>query len=159
MSTDYPHERAASPERSGWRCEAISKKHRDWGFHCPAVDLDFVLLEFNWGKPVAIVEYKEKGAKRPDTRSASYRALKDLADGYRKRGLPLLLVRYCKEKWWFEVTPLNQAAFEYYGEGECHTVSQREFVRGLMRMRKDKITAEDEQFLSTLPDTQAQAGP
>jgi hypothetical protein len=152
MSTDYPHERAVSSERSGWRCEAISQKHREWGFNCPAVDLDFVLLEFNWGKPVAIIEYKEKRARRADTQSWSFLALKELADGYRRRGLPFLLVRYCKEAWWFEVTPLNEAAFEYYGEGKSHRVSQREFVRGLMRMRRDKIKAKDEQFLSSLPD-------
>jgi type I site-specific restriction endonuclease len=156
MPTNYPNERVPSPERTGWRCEGISKKHREWGFHCPAVDLDFVLLEYNWGKPVAIVEYKEKASKKPDTQHPSYRALKDLADGYRNRGLPLFLVRYCERVWWFEVTSLNESAFQYYSEGESHRVSQREFVRSLMKMRKDKITAEDERFLATLSDTRTE---
>lgn len=30
-------------ERTGWRDEEISARHRIWGVNCPAVDLDFLM--------------------------------------------------------------------------------------------------------------------
>ncbi len=45
-------------ERTGWRDREISQRQRRWGFHCAAVDLDFVLVEYCVAAPVAIVEYK-----------------------------------------------------------------------------------------------------
>jgi hypothetical protein len=63
------------------------------------------------------------------------------------------MVRYCSRVWWFEVTALNEAASLYYSQGESHRVSEREYVRSLMKIRKIKISAEDERFLSTLSDT------
>ena len=47
-----------APERTGWRDEKISLRHRMWGFDCPAVDVDFVMVEFDRARVVAIVEYK-----------------------------------------------------------------------------------------------------
>ena len=32
------------PERTGWRDEKLSQRHRMWGWDCPAVDIDFLLL-------------------------------------------------------------------------------------------------------------------
>ena len=45
-------------ERNGWRDEAISLRHRLWGWDCPCVDIDFLLIEFDKSLPVALVEYK-----------------------------------------------------------------------------------------------------
>ena len=44
-------------ERSGWRDEMLSQRHRDWGFNCPAIDIDFLLIEYNSAKVKALVEY------------------------------------------------------------------------------------------------------
>lgn len=45
-------------ERSGWRDMELSGRHRIWGFNCPAVDLDFLMVEYNLGIAIAVVEYK-----------------------------------------------------------------------------------------------------
>jgi hypothetical protein len=60
---------------SGWET-ALSLRHRDWGWNCPAVDIDFILVsgdndpveggmifvEYTNHVAVAIVEYKVEGA-------------------------------------------------------------------------------------------------
>lgn len=40
----------SGPERTGWRDENLSRRHREWGFHCPAVDLGFLLIEYDTGE-------------------------------------------------------------------------------------------------------------
>ena len=32
-------------ERTGWRDEEISRRHRLWGVSCAATDIDFLLVE------------------------------------------------------------------------------------------------------------------
>lgn len=39
--------KAVAEERNGWRDERISKRHRQWGRDCPAVDIDFLMLEYD----------------------------------------------------------------------------------------------------------------
>lgn len=102
-------------ERTGWRCQDISQRHRLWGWNCPGVDLDFVMAEYNHGLPVAIVEYKANGAFIPDFNHATYRALRALADRYRDDPLPFLVAFYDPTAWWFRVMPVNQRAMQHYG--------------------------------------------
>ena len=79
--------RLVAQERSGWRDEGISLRHRKWGWDCPAVDIDFLLIEYDHGKAIALVEYKNEHAPRQrGATSASHRAIADLAS---KAGLPL----------------------------------------------------------------------
>ncbi len=120
-------------ERTGWRDEAISGRHRHWGFNCPAVDLDFVVAEFNIGKPVALIEYKHNRAREPDTRHATYRALSELADGYRNP-LPFLIAFYWPEIWAFKIMPVNATARAHFSEGEV--LCERDFVQRLYRLRR-----------------------
>ncbi len=80
-----------SSERTGWRDREISSRHRRWGFHCPGVDLDFLLIEYHRAEPVAIIEYKHHRAARPDLSHPSYRALLALAERVPK--LPFLIAR------------------------------------------------------------------
>ena len=86
-------------ERTEWRDLDLSKRHRAWGFNCPAVDLDFLMVEYNLGKAVAIVEYKHFRARWPNLQHPTYRALADLADNYNglAGGLPFFVVFYWPE--------------------------------------------------------------
>src|ERR1700676_3377212 len=99
-------------ERSGWRDQEISARHRDWGTDCPAVDIDFFLTEYNHGKPVALIEYKLYTVDTVDVSKPSYQALIDLANNYGGKGgpLPALLVFYWPVEWAFCVHPLNESA-------------------------------------------------
>jgi hypothetical protein len=42
--------RKIPPERNGWRDLEMSLRHKLWGFHCPAVDIDFLMVEYNRGQ-------------------------------------------------------------------------------------------------------------
>lgn len=122
-------------ERSGWRDEAISRRHRDWGFNCPAVDLDFLMVEYNLGCPVAVVEYKSHQAKPPVLKHPTYRALGEL---YNREGeqLPLFIARYWRDVWAFRVLAVNESAQRWLGPNKWVDMSEHEFVTGLYKLRQ-----------------------
>jgi len=78
-------------ERTGWRDQEISARHRMWGYDCPALDLDFLMLEYDQGKAAALVEFKNEKAMPIRMGHPSIRALIGLADA---ANIPLFLVRY-----------------------------------------------------------------
>lgn len=133
-------------ERTGWRDESISRRHREWGYNCPAVDLDFLVTEYNMGKPVALVEYKHFNAQVPNLRHATYRALSSLADEYSNRPLPFVVAFYWPEIWAFRVTPVNAAARDAFQPEEM--LSEYDFVRRLYWLRRLTLTHEIEGKLS-----------
>ena len=136
----------SSYERTNWRDMELSSRHRQWGFNCPGVDLDFLMVEYNLGVPVALVEYKRCTAKAPDTTHPTYRALADLANNYGFDGLPFLIARYWPETWAFRVTPLNDRATEFYETRSGLDRSEREFVADLYEMRTITV---DERVIRT----------
>jgi hypothetical protein len=122
-------------ERTGWRDQELSRRHRRWGFACPAVDLDFVLVEFGLAAPVALVEYKHFRARPVDLEHPTYRALQTLAD--REPAIPFLVARYWPESWAFSVQPANATAQQLYG---CQRhYSEAEFVATLYELRAATI--------------------
>lgn len=126
-------------ERTGWRDAGISARHRLWGFNCPAVDLDFLVAEYNIGKPVGLIEYKHFRASPPLLKHATYRALSDLADGYRNDPLPFLIAFYWPEIWAFKILPVNVSANNHFHAGEI--LCEREFVMRLYRLRRLVLAA------------------
>lgn len=87
-------------ERTGWRDEAISARHRRWGYNVPAVDLDFPLIEYDRGVCKAIIDYKHIKAHPMNGRtldtthtphiSPSFRALAGLGNrGPRGEHIPI----------------------------------------------------------------------
>ena len=134
-------------ERTGWRDAGISARHRVWGFNCPAVDLDFLVVEYNVGKPVGIIEYKHFRARDPVLSHATYRALGALADGYKDGPLPLMVAFYWPDIWAFQVLPVNTAAKGAFALNEV--LSERDFVMRLYRMRRRVLAKELADKLST----------
>lgn len=106
-------QRIVKPERTGWRDLALSDRHRQWGWDCPAVDLDFLFLEYDRGKAVAIVEYKHENARPAYPSHPTYQAMIDLGN---RASIPVFGVRYAGDYSWFRVTPLNPRAREYLHE-------------------------------------------
>lgn len=140
-------------ERTGWRCQAISNRHRQWGYNCPAVDLDFVVAEYNHGKPVALVEYKDRHAKAPDIGHPTYCALCNLADGYSGGPLPFFIATYDPEDWWFRVLPINVKAIDHYRHlAKNEVLTEQRFVRSLYLLRKSVLDQNDELAISKLND-------
>ena len=92
------------PERTGWRDAALSQRHRAWGFDCPAVDIDFLLIEYDNSEPVALVEYKHE---RAQPIRASHPSIQAIAKLGARAALPVFLVRYAEDISWWQVSPLN----------------------------------------------------
>lgn len=122
--------REVRQERSGWRDESLSRRHRDWGYDCPGVDLDFPLVEFNAGKPAALIEYKAVGAMIPNLNSPTYQALQTLANNSH---IPFMVVFYEAMHWVFKATPANVHCAKFIKR--TTTFSEREYVSLLYAMR------------------------
>lgn len=142
--------RTVAEERTGWRDVEISQRHRLWGWNCPGVDLDFVLVEYNHGKACALVDYKHEQAQPVNTKHPSLLALVDLADGYRDRPLPCFIARYRPANWMFLVTPLNEAARNHYSHCADEWIKESRFVRSLYLLRKSFLSAADEAVILKL---------
>lgn len=130
-------------ERTGWRDRDLSERHRHWGWNCPALDIDFLMVEYDSGEPAAIVEYKHEQAARQRSSHPSYRAMIQLGN---RAGVPVVAVRYADDFSWWRVVPLNKRAREYIPE--TATMTEREWVAILYLMRGRTLT--DEEWASIL---------
>lgn len=117
-------------ERSGWRDLRLSARHRRWGWDCPAVDLDFLFLEYDQGRAVALVEYKHERAAPQYATHPTYQAMIDLGT---RAGVPVLAVRYADDFSLWQVVPLNEYAKAALPERR--TMTEREWVTFLYRLR------------------------
>lgn len=117
-------------ERSGWRDLALSQRHRRWGWDCPAVDLDFLFLEYDKGKAVALVEYKHENAAPQYPTHPTYQAMIDLGT---KAGIPVFACRYAHDFSSFTVVPLNNIAQVLLIERT--TMTEKEWVTFLYHIR------------------------
>ena len=118
-------------ERTNWRDEMISKKHREWGWDCPAVDVDFLLVEYDRAEPAAIIEYKKYNAAAVNPDHPSMRALSSLGE---RAGLPFFIVRYCiDEPGNYVTTPANYVATRHLGGTVEFT--EEEYVNFLYKLR------------------------
>lgn len=143
-----------SYERTGWRDQEISNRHRQWGFNCPSVDLDFVMVEYNFGAPVAIVDYKHHLSAIPV--SESHPTMKALGSLYGIDGnqLPLLVAYYWPETWAFKVLAYNQRARELVGS-DAIELSERGWVTILYALRQQYLSkAVYSRLLDELPPSQ-----
>lgn len=133
MSVEFARRRV-SPERTGWRDEAISARHREWGFDCPGVDIDFLITEYDGGMSVAVVDYKccDRGEPRPLT-SANARALSTFSDRF-GRTLPAVVAYYWSQPYAFVAKPINDTAAFLFGS-PCEWMSERAWVQRLYAMR------------------------
>lgn len=117
-------------ERTAWRDEALSQRHREWGFNCPMLDIDFLAVEYDTGIPVALVEYKNEHAPKQLATHPSYQAL--ITVGNRAQ-LPVFAVRYATSfEWWF-IVPLNRWAKDV--QAERVKMTEREYIGFLYRLR------------------------
>lgn len=119
-------------ERSGWRDEDLSRRHREWGFDCPAVDLDFVMVEYDNAEPVALIEYKQEGAMRVAPGNPSLVAIRRLAD---RAGVYAFVVRYGENLDWYTARALNFRAKGVVPEPEGRTMAEDEYVAFLHFLR------------------------
>lgn len=137
----------------------LSDRHlRWWGDNCPAVDLDFLMCEFNHAVPVAIVDYKYWAADPEKTNERTYETLGGF---YNKHGdqLPFIVARYWPDTWAFKVLPVNSAAQGWFLDrfdtshsagGDWLALTEREYVEALYVLRGDVLTAGDQRYIERL---------
>lgn len=94
-------------ERTGWRDQEMSDRHRKWGWDCPMQDIDFLAVEYDHFLPVAIVEYKHEAAELQTLANPSYKVLANLG---RMANLPVFAVRYGTGLDWYNVVPIGGLA-------------------------------------------------
>lgn len=121
----------SAEERSGWRDQRLSGQHRKWGFDCPAVDIDFLLIEYDLSEPMALIDYKhEQNADWPPTRDANARAFARLGD---KAKVPAFYCRYAADLTWYEPVPMNDMGLVWVPEPV--RLTEMQWVELLYRMR------------------------
>lgn len=135
----------------------LSDRHRMWGHDCPAVDLDFLLCEYNHGMPVAVVDYKFHLADLGRTNQRTYETLGRLYNE-QARQLPFFIARYWPDVWAFKVKPENEAAREWISRvmsstSEWVSMTEQQYVSALYRLRKDALTVGDERYIARLNST------
>ena len=118
-------------QRTSWRDEELSLRHREWGFDCPAVDIDFLLIEYNHAKVKALVEYKKEFAYIPNTSHHTFRAIADLGD---RADIPVFLCVYSGDLTTYTVTALNDKARQWCPEDNT-VFSEYEWVKLLYDVR------------------------
>jgi len=130
-------------EATGWRDEEISRRHREYGMNVPAVDVDFLLVEYDYGKPRAIIDYKRATSTVWKRDGANLRASSRLYDEDGNQ-LPFFVARYQVEPWYYYVHAMNDAARAFMDRlGVAHEVEADEytFVRFLYALRGRQMPA------------------
>jgi|SRR5579875_3254997 len=125
----------------------LSERHRLWGFNCPAVDIDFLMVEYNHAEPVALIEYKFEFERIPDLSHPSYRAIGKLADC---SDIPFAVVSVFRDPWRFVVYPVNHLAKQKWTTGK--ELSEREYVRSLYELRNHLSEEAECEILNKLSD-------
>lgn len=120
----------AKPERTGWRDLHLSARHRKWGLACPAIDVDFLLCEYDKGKATALIEYKGEWAAKSYPSHPSYLALPNLGD---RAQLPVFVVRYSMDFTFWKIIALNSVAKKMVPERV--EVNEQLFVTWLYNIR------------------------
>lgn len=117
-------------ERTGWRDEGLSRRHRRWGWDCPAVDLDFLMLEYDHGKASAIVEYKNEHAAPQYATHPTYQAMIDLGN---RAMIPVIACRYTDDFSKWRVVPLNEFAKTFVPDRT--EMTEKQWVKLLYKIR------------------------
>lgn len=124
-------------ERSNWRDEGLSARHRLWGWDCPAIDIDFLMLEYDQGLPIALIEYKNEGAVGQNYNHPSYRAIIELGN---RAHIPVFIVWYRSDFSQWHIAGLNVIGKRYHPEGTF--MSEVEYVAFLYKLRGKELLTE-----------------
>lgn len=129
--------------------QMLSDRHRKWGDDCPAVDLDYLLAEYNHGVTVGIVDYKHHTADLSRTNERTYQALSDLYDRDGNQH-PFFVARYWPDMWAFRVKGFNDRARAHLCGDDWMPFSEQQYVRMLYRLRKDALDRRDLAYIAQL---------
>jgi len=131
-------------ERTGWRDNSISFRHRLWGDGLALLDIDgiFLGIEAKYKTPIALIEYKHELAPAQKITDWSFEVLSNLGT---MAGLPVFAVRYADNWSWWNVIPVNKMAKEKLPQRK--EMSEFEYVSFLYQLRGQNMPADIKNFL------------
>jgi len=113
--------------------------------------MDFLLLEFNHGAPVAVVDYKHCAKTDPldGLHDSAIQALSGLYDD-RGENLPFFVSRYWPDIWAFKVLPINDAAKRWLPSDAWTAMTEQQWVIGLYKLREHVLGIRDQKYIERL---------
>ena len=125
---------------SMWRDPALTEWHRAHGYEAPAAGMTLPMVEYDYGEPVAVLNYIRRDVALPNGLDVNrtYLALSGLRrpDG---SDLPFLSVRYDPRNWATMLFPHNFSAIELLdGTGWTHA-TEAQFAMQLYRLRGRRL--------------------
>lgn len=124
----------SSFERTGFRDETMSRRHRLYGRDVPCTDIDMIHTEYDNAVPKALIEYKGEHAGPVLPTDPNIRCITNLAN---MAGLPVFGVRYAQNLSWLRVAPLNDAAKAFVPE--VSLITEPQYVELLYKLRGRKM--------------------
>jgi hypothetical protein len=94
-------------ERTGWRDDDFSQRHRRWGSNCPMLDFDMLVGEYDDCRLVAMIEYKHEFSTNSidPTEDPNVMVLIDAANRCEQMAF---VVRYANSYEWYQIYPLSE---------------------------------------------------
>lgn len=134
-------------EQKGWRDEAFSSRHREYGHSVPMMDVDFLCVEYNYFLPVAVVDYKLGNASGALFFSGSVpKTLMPLVALANAASIPALVVQYWPNKnFAYRPQALNAAAVKMIrcrSIGDTVPMTETEWVATLYELRGNQAVAD-----------------
>lgn len=128
-------------EHTGWRDKDLSNRHRRWGEWCLSVDIDYLILEFDFAEPKALIDYKgHTMLGKVNYQVASLKAQSTLASNSM---IPALVVYYWKKPYWnFMIHSLNRfgnISLDAFDIEADEKITERKYVDYLYRSIRGKV--------------------
>jgi hypothetical protein len=136
-------------EQSGWRDEAFSRRHRQYGHNVPMLDIDFLCVEYNHFRPVAIIDYKYVITALPPFFAGEVPpTLWPIMHLANASNIPAAVVQYWPGHGFaMRAQAINGPAAKWLvgderGIGETRSFTETEYVAALYALRGDRSMAE-----------------
>lgn len=120
---------------TGWRDGLLNVRHTYWGHEAPAVGMQFPMIEYDKGDPLAVISYQRRGEQLPSGREVS-RTYEAFGRLHRETGeqLPFFTVQYDVRNWSYRVFSHNESARQFLDQGWTK-MTEQQFARNLYRLR------------------------
>lgn len=116
----------------------LSDRHRLFGFNCPALDVDFFMIEYDKGSPMALIEYKHQNCSLK-LWHPSFKAMRVLADNSK---IPFFITIYSPDNFAYYVIPMNDYARQVPWCDQPRWFNEKNYVRMLYFLRKKQCPTE-----------------
>jgi hypothetical protein len=128
-------------ERTDWRDSRLNEEHIEYGYVCPCDNVEFLMVEYDRSRPVALVDYRLRNGVISETSGL----LRHLCDN-RHSSIPYFIAEYefnNEQIQKIAIIPGNETAFNLIGFREG--LSEKDLVRLLYDLRESTVPGRREQ--------------